>query len=298
MALTDYAILKTLAYSDIFDFPLTKEEIWKFLISDKSIQRRLFEDSLKDLVGKQVSSKYGYFFLMGREKIAEKRKTNLQEVEKKLQIARRAVSYLSHIPSVLFIGLSGGLAMNDADSSDDVDLFIITKKNKLFQTRFWILMILQTVGLRRTKKDKNPKDKICVNFLIDETKLSFPVEKRDIYIAHEIAQIKPLFEREEIYKKFLKTNTWIKKFLPNIVTQNLGKEIKRESKFNKITSSIISTLPLETVLRTLQLAYMRNPKNKEMITNSSLVFHPNDYRVQILKQMKLKFHELGLLTKN
>src|SRR3989344_5162093 len=125
------AILKSLAYSDIFDFPLTKEELWKFLISDKLIQKRLFEESLGKLIGKQVSNKNGYLFLSNREKIADRRKANVQEVEKKLQIAKKAASYLSYIPSILFIGLSGGLAMSDAEPSDDIDFFIITKKQKL-----------------------------------------------------------------------------------------------------------------------------------------------------------------------
>src|SRR5687768_3690701 len=47
---TEQAVLKTLLYSDIFDFPLTKHELWKFLISPREIDKKLFDQALIDLV--------------------------------------------------------------------------------------------------------------------------------------------------------------------------------------------------------------------------------------------------------
>jgi hypothetical protein len=108
--------------------------------------------------------------------------------------------------------------LGDADKEDDIDFFIITKKDTLFKTRLLVLLALQLLGLRRKRLEKNPADKICVNFLIDETKLSFSKDKRDIYTAHEILQIKPLFFRDNIYSRFLKANTWVYNFLPNAIS--------------------------------------------------------------------------------
>ena len=47
----EQAVLKTLLYSDLFDFPLTKNELWKFLISPREVDKHLFEQALVDLAG-------------------------------------------------------------------------------------------------------------------------------------------------------------------------------------------------------------------------------------------------------
>ncbi len=92
-------------------------------------------------------------------------------------IAQKAARYLSFVPTVQFIGISGGLAMLDAEEQDDIDFFVIVKRKTIFITRIWILGILQMLKLRRTRTDSNPADKICVNFILDEDKLNFSKKK-------------------------------------------------------------------------------------------------------------------------
>lgn len=41
-------INKTLCYSDLFDYPLKKEELWKYLISSTKVEKELLTKSLKD----------------------------------------------------------------------------------------------------------------------------------------------------------------------------------------------------------------------------------------------------------
>ena len=210
----EQAILLTLLYSEIFNFPLTSDELWKFLISEKKIKKKIFSDSLKQLEP-MVLYKNGYYYLQGKEELVEKTKKQQIYVPSKLKLAKKAAFYLSHIPTVRFIGVSGGLAMKNVTREDDIDFFIIVQKNTIFVTRFWILCVLEWLGLRRKRNDKNPADKICVNLLIDERKLAWPEHKRDIYTAHEIAQLLPLFQRDETYQNFIKNNTWINTILIN-----------------------------------------------------------------------------------
>ncbi len=297
MEYADTAILTTLSYSDIFDFPLSKEELWKFLVGKRKITRSEFEKKLIKLEEK-LDNKYGYYYLKGREKILQRRIFNLKEVEKKLKIAKNAADWLSIIPSVLFIGISGGLAMGDATKEDDI--FIITKKQKLFATRFWILFILTLLGLRRTRSDKNPRDKICVNLLIDESKLAWDSRKSDLYTAHEILQLKPLFERKNIYINFIKSNIWIESYFPNaeiLDKENLLEVVNIKSGyFKKVLGILIGILSPENMLRFLQTAYMNDRGYSKSTSSASLAFHPNDYRVQTLNKLNLKMQELGLLT--
>lgn len=301
------AILKTLIYSDIFNFPLTKDEIWKYLISDREIKHGTFDNALKTLINQdnktdrkkaKVSFKDGYFCLSGHEASIEERKSNKKYVEAKLKIAIKAASRLSHISSILFIGLSGGLAMGDVNKSDDIDFFIITKKDALFKTRLLVLFVLQKMGFRRKRIDKNPKDKICVNFLIDEKKLFLPLDRHDIYTAHEILQIKPLFERDRIYERFLKANQWIYNFLPNanLAGGYKNQDIKKNIIY-QILGYFIDFLPIERPSRHMQMAIMKKHRRGEIVTKHVMVFNPNDYRVQTLKRMRLKLREIGLLTK-
>ncbi len=297
----DYAeksILKTLSYSDIFDFPLNKDELWISLIGERKTTRKEFEKALKKLAGK-IKHMHGYYCLRGNEKILQTRKNNLPEVEKKLKIAGKAATYLSLIPTILFVGISGGLAIRDVTKEDDIDFFIITKKGKLFTTRFWILVILGITGLRRSRSDKNPANKICVNLLIDETQLLWETDKRDLYVAHEIFQVKPLFERNNTYTKFLESNNWIKRYFQN--SSNLEKkniiEINiKKNYMKKISSILINSLSFETLMRFMQIVYMKRSEGRKSIKKTSLVFHPNDYRIQTLNKLNLKLRQLGLLT--
>ncbi len=292
------AIIKTLTYSDIFDFPLSFEELWEYLVSDIVVSKELFGQAIDKLLQEgYINYDNKYYCLEGRKKNIQKRHDNLPEVSKKLEIAQKAASLLSYIPTIQLIGISGGLAMYDADKDDDIDFFVIAKNKTLFITRIWILGILQILKLRRTRLDKNPANKICVNFMLDEEKLNFPKHKRDIYIAHEIAQVKPLFEREDTYRKFLRANSWIKRFFPNAEPQNssvLQKQLGYDS--FKAFIFLIKFHPLEDLLKRAQIRYLRQHQTIEKVSDYAIAFHPNDYRVQTIKKMNLKLRQLGLLT--
>ena len=66
-------ILKALVYSDLFNFPLTKDEIWRFFIGEK-VDRRDFEKSLTELKKNVLAERDGYYCLKGREEIILARK--------------------------------------------------------------------------------------------------------------------------------------------------------------------------------------------------------------------------------
>lgn len=290
------AVLTTILYSDIFSFPLTKDELWKFLISPEKLSKQTFVNALRSL-NNQVSTKEGFYCLKGREAIFSERKQKEHEVAKKMKLASMVTERLIVFPSIVFIGISGGLAVGNVTEKDDIDFVVITKKNTLFTTRLLILGVLEVLGIRRFRNQQDASDTICVNLLFDESSLTWPENKRDLYTAREIAQINPLFEREQMYKRFLNANKWIIHFLPNVVYQKPLISKNRKKIIGKILNSVISNSISEYLTRFLQMGLMRRHQTKEIVTNHFLAFHPNDYRTKTLTQLKLKMRQFGLLTK-
>jgi hypothetical protein len=72
MGSSEQSILKTLLYADIFDYPLTHEEIFKFLISKESVSKSQIAQVLN--TGHLfVEHAKGFFYLKGRNNLVVKR---------------------------------------------------------------------------------------------------------------------------------------------------------------------------------------------------------------------------------
>ncbi len=288
------AILKTLAYSDIFDYPLKMWEIHKWLISQKTDFFQV-EKALERLLKKgKVQSFKEFYFLSGRKKIVGKRLDKQKQSKLNLLKIKWIGKSLAVIPSVKLVGVSGSLAMENADKQDDIDLFIITDKNRLWLSRLLVLTMLDLMGVRRRfDMDKGQaRGKVCVNLLLEEDSLTQPVQ--DLYTAHEVLQMKVLRQKGETYSRFLSNNNWAFNFLPNWTVDGAKsqKDVKVLSKLlskrkNKLQLSKNPYVGfLESLSKILQLKLMHNPKGQERILPNALYFHPEDYRQEILKKYK------------
>lgn len=285
------AILTTILYSDIFHFPLSKEELWRFLIAKERIPRKTFEESLESFP--QLFAKDGYYCLRGREALIAKRKADQKEFTKKMQRAWWVAGHLAIIPTILFIGITGGLAAGSVTKDDDIDLVIIVKKNTLFVSRLLLILILEGFGVRRRWGQRHTADTVCVNLLLDETALSWFENFQDLYTARELAQISPLFERDKAYHRLLAANKWLYKFLPNVHAFAVPRKIGTI----KSIPVFIANPFFESLFRFLQLSRMKRHHTREIVKKDVLAFHPIDYRSKTLKQLSLKMRQFGLLTK-
>ncbi len=282
------AILKTLLYGDIFDYPFKEEELFRFLIAEKRIDKKTF---LRELLKKneKIVFKNSFYCLKGRENIIQKRIKKEKESLAKLKKAQKITNFISIFPTVLLIGVSGALAMQNAEKEDDIDLFVIVKKNTLFVTRFFIVGLLKLMGVYRERGRKEAENKICPNMFLDERNLCFTKEKQNLYTAHEVAQIIPLFQRNNTYQRFIDANKWIKRFLPNsidikILTLSTGKQGDR---FLVIRLFNI----LEPLFKKAQLYIIKKHITIETISDTLLAFHPFDYRIYVLKEYEKRLRK-------
>ncbi len=278
------AVIHTLLYSDVFSFPLTKKELWLYLQSDRKVTQKEFTASLTSL-SEKIAVADGYFAISQETAKIHKRRYAEKFIQEKMKKAINSANFLSHIPSVLFIGVSGGLAARNVTKNDDIDIFVITESNSLWITRLLILLFLELQGTRRKRSDRTAKDSICVNMIIEENEMQFPFARQDLYTAREIAQMHPLFERGNTYREFLNHNSWVHKFLPNALQERLRNQVKLRKKKSRITPFLLFC---NRFAKTVQYQRIMRKTTREEIRHTFLAFHPKDYRVKILETFEEK----------
>ncbi len=284
------SIFKTLAYADIFGFPLTRAEIWRFLISSNTFSKDAFTKEL--LHTPFIFQQKGFFCLKDKESCITKRIHAQAQSKRKYIIATNTSRMLSQIPTILLIGITGGLAMDNAMENDDIDLCILVKRDTLWITRLMVLLVLQFLGIRRRRNQRSVPDTICVNLIIDESGMTVSEEKQNLYTAHEVVQMKPIFIRDNTYSKFLLANEWVKKFLPNsLEMKKVRYEDRKENKkyFNSIISQFLTIflLFLDWFAKKLQLWYM-SKRGIIGVSDHALTFFPADYAKRVLSAYRKK----------
>lgn len=298
------AILKTLAYFDCFDYPLKAWEIHKWLTQKKGSLRQTEKVLKKLLEEKKIFEYKQFYFLKKRAGIVNKRFKKEKISESRMRRAKIIAFLLKIIPWIKLIGVSGSLSMLSSQKTDDIDFFVITEKNRIWLSRLLLVFIINLTGLRRKRREKilSASGKICINLILESDNLA--LDKRNIYLAHEMLQMKVLWQRDEIYSKFLHDNNWVFRFLPNWKSGikqiqkskphalfSGAKSQNHNSKFKN--AKIIDWL--EKTAKTLQLRIMNSPSGAERIENGALYFHPEDKGIKVLKEYNKKLKKLSIV---
>jgi len=234
----------------------------------------------------------------------EKRlKTSLNKIKR----VRLYLKLLSYFPQIKLIGLSGSVAMLNADENHDVDLFIITAKNRLWTGRFVALVLAQLLGLRRKRDEARPifslpvikiaagvslnhKNKVCLNLFFDESAVGVPKFKQSEYVAHEVLQMKPFVEKNGVYMSFIDANRWVFDIFPNArkvfsIKYKVSSIKNKNSPFSILNTKylILNTIAdkTEQLLKSFQLFFINRHRTNEIVTESQLWFHPEDFEKKI-----------------
>lgn len=252
-------------YHAIFDFQLVKSDLPKWLAKGD----RLATDIATRKDKKRIE----------REKISQK----------KLQIAEKAASVLEKIPSVKFVGVTGALAMMNAKKESDIDLLLIAQTNTLWLTRILAHFVLKLANYElRKPHDKNEEDKLCLNAWLDESDLIWPKKDRNIYTAHEIAQITPLVNKNSTYEEFLNKNKWLLNYWPNSINYNhITEAVNAGNKKKQSSFLFVLYILFEKAAFGMQYMYMRRKVTREVITPTRALFHPRDWGQVVTKKLAL-----------
>lgn len=213
--------------------------------------------------------------------LSKSEQNKLEAIQKqKLLIARKAANLLSHIPTILFVGVTGSLAMENAKETSDIDFMIITTANTLWTTRVIALILLLVSGTKiRRASMKDEEDRICLNVWLDEKALDLPSMPRNAYTAHEVAQVVPLINKKNTYEKWLIINKWVSDYWPNAAS------IRNTYKTNVKEISLVF-VPLNILTYIFQVMYMKHKVTREVFSLHFAYFHPFDWGDIIMKRLK------------
>lgn len=302
------SILQTLTYFDIFDYPLTMREIWHWLWEPTPDDRATFDTAMEELLHAEMIEKHdGYYTMPGRGAIIARREIVTPHSEQKLLIARRAGKILRFIPFLKAIFVCNTVASGTANATSDIDVFIVSQEKRLWLTRLIATALLTIARLRR--HGRHVSNRICLSFYVTDNSLDLSpimIQGVDIYLAHWIYELIPLYDPNNLREQILKKNTWAQAYLPNASSgyslihhyrvDNSAFSSRFKKFFEKIWGNGYGDL-LERQAKKIQQTRMKirprqtSERRHVIITDTMMKFHEEDQRTafhdQWIERLKL-----------
>ncbi len=207
------SIIKTLAYYDIFNYPLTKEEIYICSNTNGDTKTSVLEE-LEVLVSSGIVYNNDKFYSINHNShLIPIRIEGNKRAIKKMKTAKLFSKFISHFPYVRGVLLSGSISKGYMDEKADIDYFIITAPNRLWIARI-LLVLFKKMFLLNSYKF------FCINYFISTTELE--IEEKNIYTAIELVTLIPMYGAD-VYNDFYEANQWIKTYVPNYPKRDVAK---------------------------------------------------------------------------
>ncbi|MDH5596779.1 MAG: gamma-glutamylcyclotransferase [Candidatus Peregrinibacteria bacterium] len=299
------SILATIAFFDLFDFPLTAEELITSLYRyDRPIHIKELKGALEHLVScEKLSALKDFYVLPGREGIVEIRNGRRFIAEKLWNRTSLYGTYMRRVPFVEMIAVCNNLSYDNPSERSDIDLFIVVRPGRMWLARFWITVLLQFFGVRR--HGHRIAGRFCLSFFVTSEALDLrrhALLPDDPYLAYWALNLKPIYGWPT-YEKFREQNQeWLseyglrfddrarvhmyhqsrsrmKGFLEWLLGGYLGKLIE-------------GILKMTLKRKTLKKADQLSAEAGVVVTDEILKFHDHDRRDTYRKQWEEKLLEL------
>lgn len=282
------AIMEVIVFFDMFDFPLTAWEIWKYLAIKcdlADVRKVLASEDCK----KKIGNKNGTYFLPGREQIYETRMNRYNYANAKFKKALRIASLYRIFPWVKMIAVVNMFGANNLKQEGDIDLFIVAKRNRIWLTRFCCTGLAAVLRLRPTPQ--NVRDKFCLSFFISEANLNLQnlLLPSDTHFGYWLANFIPIYNVDNTWSDFMAANGWLNERLPNWQPTN-DRRLTAGKGF-VLLEFIFGWL--EPIVKNWQMNHlpakikaMANQDTRVVVNDSILKFHVNDRREEYNKNYK------------
>src|SRR3990170_6324911 len=313
----EQTILRTIVYFDLFSYPLTELEIWKwqFHESEKRKEKReKFElveivEALEksEALKRMIDFRSGFYYLKGREGLVEERKKRYVISDHKFRRAIFWIGFLQYAPFVRAVAICNNLSYHNAKDSSDIDLLVITEPEHIWTARFFLAGFLKLFRLR--PGDRKNYDGLCPSFFVSNRALdmeSLALKGGDPHFAFLTNDITPIAGQKKYFEKFSADNLWVKKnllaglaplFHPRrqLKLRAIAGGLQKISEMFFLILSLIEKY-LEKFQRRIlpdELARLAEiPDSGVFISSDVLKFHKNDRRAYFREKFEAKLKEL------
>ncbi|MGB1288497.1 MAG: hypothetical protein ACPG7F_18325, partial [Aggregatilineales bacterium] len=230
MPAIENAILRTILYADVFKFAITLQELHTYLIYHTPVSIETIETALQHpRLQKFLCISEGYITLKENSDYIQRRKKRQALVDEMQTEAKRYGHWLSRIPFMRMVALTGALAAdNPAHAGDDIDYLLITKTGRVWFVRAIAVIMVRVVRLRGVE--------ICPNFVLSEEQLQ--QKRQDLYIARELVQMQPLYG-QPAYEAMWQENNWLRDYMPNASLRKMP-DIQQSGSLKTLLEKLLS----------------------------------------------------------
>lgn len=313
------AILRTLAYYDVFDYPLTIDELWRWLFPRPGSRLMVKDQAQLETVVTEMATAHeleqlgGYITLPGRIEIIEIRTTRTLVGQKKWSRATTTAKFLEIVPFVKMVAVVNTLAIDNARPESDIDLLIVTAPQHIWLARMMVTGIVSMLGYRRSGGRAATKiaNQICLSFYVTTDALDMEPLKRgpdDPHFAFWTAQAVPLLD-DGTYLHYQAANGWITELLPHAWSWDWQQKVLVPSaglrsikQFYQIFLSTPIGLWIENWVRQRQRRrFERDTESRSRESDSDVVisedvlkFHEHDRRLEYRQKFQVRLRTLGI----
>lgn len=308
------AVCRTIAFFDVFEYPLTDTEIQKFLLGFDGDAEYTLNDvraclaSLVFLGALAVGE--GLYHSVGRSALRELRRFRVLYSYRKYRRARRMGALLARVPFVRMVCVCNTLGLNAAKDTSDIDLFIVARAGHLWFVRLVCTGFAHLLGMR--PREGSVRNMLCLSFYAADdalclSALQHPAWSPDLYLAYWISWCVPLYD-DGVYDDFFKANAWITSVLPNrapyrpiplrrIALSSVARFLKRTcERVIGCSGGMVERGARALQLRILPFAIksQMNAGTGVVVSDSLLKFHTTDRRNEIREKFLRQCREMGL----
>ncbi len=288
------AIIRTLAYYDVFDYPLTVEELWRWYFPESGATENLTVEKIEAMLGQEpvqslVERQGKFVVLKGRRHLVQLRAERIVVNEKKWRRAVTAIKYLQVVPFIKMIAVVNTLAINNARPESDIDFLIVSEPGHIWSTRMAVTGIVSMLGYRR--HGEKITNRICLSFYLTTDALDLEPLKReadDPHFAFWASQAVPLLDHGT-YEKYVQANDWVTKLLPNAWQWDWRKRLVRTNPTLDATKTMYQAFFQSPVGMSLE-SWSRDHQHKRFEANTNSKSSESNTDV-IISEDVLKFHE-------